>query len=180
MAVNDFGDPGEMTSFHVYVLDGRSHSSWTYYEDPTATALVRESETTFDGAKRTQLYRKIQAIVAHDIPFVALDCPRTSTPGGRASTISPSTPVAPTAWRTSGLADGRAGNCACGVDARYPETAESKERSRRGKRASWMPRGQLSKMDSWPLKETRQRGLGYVVEPCRQTGPVTVEGENDP
>ncbi len=74
-ATNDISDPDEMASFQVDVQDGGSHSFWTYYDDPTAIALVREAETTFDSGKRAQLYRKIQAIVAQDAPFIALDYP---------------------------------------------------------------------------------------------------------
>lgn len=74
-ATNDISDPDEMASFQVDVQDGGSHSFWTYYDDPTAIALVREAETTFDSAKRAALYQKIQAIVAQDAPFIALDYP---------------------------------------------------------------------------------------------------------
>ena len=45
------------------------------YDDPAAIALVREAETQFDGAKRAELYAKVQAIVAQDAPYIALDYP---------------------------------------------------------------------------------------------------------
>jgi len=74
-ATNDISDPDEMASFQVDVQDGGSHSFWTYYDDPSAIALVREAETTFDSAKRAALYARIQAIVAQDAPYIALDYP---------------------------------------------------------------------------------------------------------
>ena len=74
-ATNDISDPDEMASFQVDVQDGGSHSFWTYYDDPKAIALVRQAETQFDSAKRAALYEKIQALVAQDAPYVALDYP---------------------------------------------------------------------------------------------------------
>ena len=74
-ATNDISDPDEMASFQVDVEDGGSHSFWTYYDDPSAIALVREAEVTFNNAKRAELYEKIQAIVAQDAPYIALDYP---------------------------------------------------------------------------------------------------------
>ena len=74
-ATNDISDPDEMASFQVDVQDGGSHSFWTYYDDPKAIALVREAETEFDSARRAVLYGKIQALVAQDAPYVALDYP---------------------------------------------------------------------------------------------------------
>ena len=74
-ATNDISDPDEMASFQVDYEDGGSHSFWTDYNDPKAIALVREAETTFDSAERAQLYRQIQAIVAQDAPYIALDYP---------------------------------------------------------------------------------------------------------
>jgi peptide/nickel transport system substrate-binding protein len=74
-ATNDISDPDEMASFQVDVQDGGSHSFWTYYDDQSAIALVREAEVTFNSAKRASLYEKIQAIVAQDAPYIALDYP---------------------------------------------------------------------------------------------------------
>ncbi len=74
-ATNDISDPDEMASFQVDVQDGGSHSFWTYYDDPKAIALVRKAETEFDSAKRAALYEQIQALVAQDAPYVALDYP---------------------------------------------------------------------------------------------------------
>ena len=74
-ATNDISDPDEMASFQVDVQDGGSHSFWTYYDDPKAIALVRQAETEFNSAKRASLYEKIQALVAQDAPYVALDYP---------------------------------------------------------------------------------------------------------
>ena len=74
-ATNDISDPDEMASFQVDYEDGGSHSFWTDYNDPAAIALVREAETTFDNAKRAALYEQIQAIVAQDAPYIALDYP---------------------------------------------------------------------------------------------------------
>jgi len=36
---------------------------------------VRQAETEFNSAKRASLYEKIQALVAQDAPYVALDYP---------------------------------------------------------------------------------------------------------
>jgi peptide/nickel transport system substrate-binding protein len=74
-AVNDISDPAEMASFQVDVENGGSHSFWTYYDDSTAIALVREAEAELDSARRAALYAQIQAIVAQDAPYIALDYP---------------------------------------------------------------------------------------------------------
>ncbi len=74
-ATNDISDPDEMASFQVDYEDSGSHSFWTDYNDPKAIALVRAAETTFDSAKRAKLYEQIQAIVAQDAPYIALDYP---------------------------------------------------------------------------------------------------------
>ena len=74
-AVNDISDPAEMASFQVDVENGGSHSFWTYYDDPTAIALVREAEAELESARRAALYAQIQAIVAQDAPYIALDYP---------------------------------------------------------------------------------------------------------
>ena len=74
-ATNDISDPDEMASFQVDFQDGGSHSFWTYYDDPAAIALVRKAETEFNSAKRAALYAQIQAIVAQDAPYIALDYP---------------------------------------------------------------------------------------------------------
>ena len=74
-ATNDISDPDEMASFQVDFENGGSHSFWTYYNDPKAIALVRKAETQFNSAQRAALYAKIQAIVAQDAPYIALDYP---------------------------------------------------------------------------------------------------------
>gem|GEM_PF-10314 len=74
-ATNDISDPDEMASFQVDVKDGGSHSFWTYYDNPSAIALVHQAETEFVDAKRAALYGQIQAIVAQDAPYIALDYP---------------------------------------------------------------------------------------------------------
>ncbi len=74
-ATNDISDPDEMASFQVDVQNGGSHSFWTYYDDPKAIALVRKAETEFNSAKRAALYEQIQALVAQDAPYIALDYP---------------------------------------------------------------------------------------------------------
>jgi len=74
-ATNDISDPDEMASFQVDVKNGGSHSFWTYYDNPKAIALVHQAETEFNGAKRAALYAQIQAIVAQDAPYIALDYP---------------------------------------------------------------------------------------------------------
>jgi peptide/nickel transport system substrate-binding protein len=74
-ATNDISDPDEMASFQVDVKNGGSHSFWTYYDNPQAIALVHQAETEFDDAKRGALYEQIQATVAQDAPYIALDYP---------------------------------------------------------------------------------------------------------
>jgi peptide/nickel transport system substrate-binding protein len=74
-ATNDISDPDEMASFQVDFENGGSHSFWTYYNDPKAISLVRKAETQFNSAQRASLYAKIQAIVAQDAPYIALDYP---------------------------------------------------------------------------------------------------------
>jgi peptide/nickel transport system substrate-binding protein len=74
-STNDISDPDEMASFQVDVKGGGSHSFWTYYDNPSAIALVHQAETEFDDAKRAALYGQIQAIVAQDAPYIALDYP---------------------------------------------------------------------------------------------------------
>jgi peptide/nickel transport system substrate-binding protein len=74
-ATNDISDPDEMASFQVDVKGGGSHSFWTYYDNPSAIALVHQAETEFDDAKRADLYGRIQAIVAQDAPYIPLDYP---------------------------------------------------------------------------------------------------------
>jgi peptide/nickel transport system substrate-binding protein len=74
-ATNDISDPDEMASFQVDVKNGGSHSFWTYYDNPKAIALVHQAETEFNSATRAALYAQIQAIVAQDAPYIALDYP---------------------------------------------------------------------------------------------------------
>ncbi len=74
-ATNDISDPDEMASFQCDYENGGSHSFWTDYNDPKVIALVRSAETEFDNVKRAALYAKIQAMVAQDAPFIALDYP---------------------------------------------------------------------------------------------------------
>ena len=74
-AINDISDPDEMASFQVDVKDGGSHSFWTYYDNPAAIALVHQAETEADSSRRAALYARIQAIVAQDAPYIALDYP---------------------------------------------------------------------------------------------------------
>jgi peptide/nickel transport system substrate-binding protein len=74
-AINDISDPDEMASFEVDFKNGGSSSYWSSYDNPTAISLVRKAEAQFNPAKRKALYARIQAIVAQDAPFVALDYP---------------------------------------------------------------------------------------------------------
>jgi peptide/nickel transport system substrate-binding protein len=74
-ASNDISDPDEMASFQIDVKNGGSHSFWTYYDNPKAIGLVHQAETEFNNAKRALLYKEIQAIVAQDAPYIALDYP---------------------------------------------------------------------------------------------------------
>ncbi len=74
-AINDISDVDEMASFEVDYKDGGSKSYWSSYDNPAAIALVHQAEAEFDPAKRAALYSQLQAIVADDAPFVALDYP---------------------------------------------------------------------------------------------------------
>ena len=40
-----------------------------------AAKLIGQAETEFVSSKRAAIYKKIQAIIAQDVPFVALDYP---------------------------------------------------------------------------------------------------------
>jgi peptide/nickel transport system substrate-binding protein len=74
-AINDISDPDEMASFQVDAVKGGSESFWTGYNNPAAIKLVRQAESQFNSQKRAALYRKIQAIVAQDAPFIPLSYP---------------------------------------------------------------------------------------------------------
>jgi peptide/nickel transport system substrate-binding protein len=74
-AINDISDPDEMASFQVDAQNGGSDSFWTGYDNPEATKLVRQAAQELDSAKRGELYKQIQAIVAQDAPYVALSYP---------------------------------------------------------------------------------------------------------
>jgi len=74
-AINDISDVDEMASFEVDYKDGGSKSYWSSYNNPKAISLVHQAEAEFDQSKRAALYAQLQAIVAQDAPFVALDYP---------------------------------------------------------------------------------------------------------
>jgi peptide/nickel transport system substrate-binding protein len=74
-ASNDISDPDEMASFQVDIKGGGSHSFWTFYDNPTAIALVHQAEAEVNPARRAALYAQIQEIVAQDAPYIALDYP---------------------------------------------------------------------------------------------------------
>jgi peptide/nickel transport system substrate-binding protein len=74
-AINDISDVDEMASFELNYKEGGSKSYWSSYNNPAVTKLVERAESEFDSGKRAALYAKIQAMVAQDVPFVALDYP---------------------------------------------------------------------------------------------------------
>ena len=74
-AINDISDADEMASFNIDFVSGGSKSFWTYYDNPTAIALVHRAEAELSGSKRAALYRQIQELIAQDAPFIALDYP---------------------------------------------------------------------------------------------------------
>jgi peptide/nickel transport system substrate-binding protein len=74
-AINDISDIDEMASFNLDYKSGGSKSYWSSYNNPTVTNLIHQAEAEFDTTKRAALYSKIQAQVAQDVPFVALDYP---------------------------------------------------------------------------------------------------------
>jgi peptide/nickel transport system substrate-binding protein len=74
-AINDISDPDEMASFQVDAVNGGSDSFWTAYDNPAAIKLVREAQKQFVSQKRAALYKKIQATVAQDAPFIPLSYP---------------------------------------------------------------------------------------------------------
>jgi peptide/nickel transport system substrate-binding protein len=74
-AINDISDPDEMASFQVDAVNGGSDSFWTNYNNPAAIKLVRQAQSQFSSPKRAALYKKIQATVAQDAPFIPLSYP---------------------------------------------------------------------------------------------------------
>jgi peptide/nickel transport system substrate-binding protein len=74
-AINDISDIDEMASFNLDYANGGSKSYWSSYNNPKVTKLIEQAESEFDSGKRAKLYSQIQAIVAQDVPFVALDYP---------------------------------------------------------------------------------------------------------
>ena len=74
-AINDISDVDEMASFNLDYKDGGSKSYWSSYNNPAVISLVHQAESEFDPSKRAALYAQIQAKVAQDVPFVALDYP---------------------------------------------------------------------------------------------------------
>jgi peptide/nickel transport system substrate-binding protein len=74
-AINDISDPDEMASFETDYKSGGSKSYWSSYDNPKVISLVHQAEAEFDPTKRKALYAQIQAEVAQDAPFVALDYP---------------------------------------------------------------------------------------------------------
>jgi len=61
----DIADPDELVTFAVDPSAG-AHSFYTSYKNPSVVSWAKEAETTFSTARRTQLYRKIQAQSASD------------------------------------------------------------------------------------------------------------------
>ena len=106
-AINDISDADEMASFEVDAMNGGSASYWSSYNNPAAIKLVREAEAEFNPQTRAALYAQIQKIVAQDAPFVPLDYPPYICGSSKKVTGSPSTPAAPTGWRTSGWPERR-------------------------------------------------------------------------
>jgi peptide/nickel transport system substrate-binding protein len=74
-AINDISDIDEMASFNLDYANGGSKSYWSSYNNPAVTKLIGQAETEFVSSKRAAIYKKLQAIVAQDVPFVALDYP---------------------------------------------------------------------------------------------------------
>jgi peptide/nickel transport system substrate-binding protein len=74
-AINDISDVDEMASFNLDYKEGGSKSYWSSYDNPKVIDLVHQAESEFDSPKRAAIYAQIQAIVAEDAPFVALDYP---------------------------------------------------------------------------------------------------------
>lgn len=74
-AINDISDADEMASFELDYKSGGSSSYWSSYDNSAVTELVHQAEKEFDTTKRAAIYSQIQAKVAQDVPFVALDYP---------------------------------------------------------------------------------------------------------
>ena len=102
-AINDICDADEMASFEVDVENGGSTSYWSSYNSPAAIKLVHAAQAEFNPRKRAALY----AQDAEDRRPGRAVCParlsdlhlREVEEGPR---VRGRTPVAPTAWRTSG------------------------------------------------------------------------------
>lgn len=72
--IGDNGDPDN----HSYIL--LSGEQWPphgynmgFYKNDEADALMQEARTTFDRAKRTELYNEILKILAEDPPWIIID-----------------------------------------------------------------------------------------------------------
>lgn len=70
----DFPDADSIIAFQTDP-NGFSKSYWTHYTNNDVTKLLHESETTIDGAERTQIYAKIQQTLADEVPYIPLYYP---------------------------------------------------------------------------------------------------------
>jgi len=68
---SDTIDPDQLTGFAV-VNPGRAKAFYTGYTNPEVNALFERARTTPDGPAREAIYKKMQAIVKDDAPFVYL------------------------------------------------------------------------------------------------------------
>ena len=68
---SDTIDPDQLTGFAV-VNPGRAKAFYTGYTNPEVNALFERARTTPDGPAREAIYKKLQAIVKDDAPFVYL------------------------------------------------------------------------------------------------------------
>jgi peptide/nickel transport system substrate-binding protein len=76
----DIIDPDELTGFAV-LSDGGTMAIGTGYKNDAVDALIHQSETELDPAKRQDIYNQIQTMHADDAPFIFL-----FYPGGRTVT----------------------------------------------------------------------------------------------
>ncbi|MEJ2315240.1 MAG: ABC transporter substrate-binding protein, partial [Nitrospirota bacterium] len=72
--IGDNGDPDN----HLYIL--LSGEQWPpagynmgFYKNDQVDAILQEARTTLDRAKRTELYRQAQKLIAEDPPWIIVD-----------------------------------------------------------------------------------------------------------
>ncbi|MCL2898405.1 ABC transporter substrate-binding protein [Brenneria tiliae] len=71
-SISDVSDPNIFLSYHLIPADGGSDSYWTFYDNPRLTDILRRARVEQNEARRGELYREAQAIIAADAPIIPL------------------------------------------------------------------------------------------------------------